>query len=153
MSTLLQTLAIIMCLFKIHISSGIILGMVSAPERRRFNITPPLTGKVHTQNDPRYFFRGQHPHISKQILTQTIRHCLAALKHYLNQCWPITAVHDSLCVVNVSFRGTNLRTISTRALRLFFSIKGLKLSFTYYSHVSQEPIKRGDCFIDKVSIA
>ena len=32
--------------------SGNILGMGSANERRRFIITPPLIGWVHTQNDP-----------------------------------------------------------------------------------------------------
>ena len=32
--------------------AGIILGMSSANERRRYNVTPPLIGRAHTQNDP-----------------------------------------------------------------------------------------------------
>ena len=34
-----------------HISSGIILGMGSANERRRYYVTPSLIGRAHTQND------------------------------------------------------------------------------------------------------
>ena len=34
-----------------HISSGIILGMGSANERRRYIVTPSLIGRGHTQND------------------------------------------------------------------------------------------------------
>ena len=34
--------------------TGIILGMGSANERRRYIITPPLIGWAHTQNDPWY---------------------------------------------------------------------------------------------------
>ena len=32
--------------------SGIILGMGSANERRRYYVTPSLIGRAHTQNDP-----------------------------------------------------------------------------------------------------
>ena len=32
--------------------SGIILGMDSANERRRYIVTPPLIGWAHTQKDP-----------------------------------------------------------------------------------------------------
>ena len=60
--------------------------------------TPRLHPTIYTHTHI-YIFQGQHPRISKQILTQTMGRCLAALKQYPNQCWPITAVHDSLCVV------------------------------------------------------
>ena len=33
--------------------TGIILGMGSANERRRYNVTSSLIGRAHTQNDPR----------------------------------------------------------------------------------------------------
>ena len=35
---------------------GIILGMGSANERRRYYVTPPLIGRAHTQNDPKLAF-------------------------------------------------------------------------------------------------
>ena len=35
-----------------HPKAGVILGMCSASERRRYSVTSSLTGWAHTQNDP-----------------------------------------------------------------------------------------------------
>ena len=40
--------------------SRIILGMVSANERRRYYVTPPLIGWAHTQNDPWLWTHKRH---------------------------------------------------------------------------------------------
>ena len=39
-------------LLTLHLMAGIILGMGSANGRRRYIVTPPLIGWIHTQNDP-----------------------------------------------------------------------------------------------------
>ena len=41
-----------LCYVYKELRAGVILGMDSANERRRYYVTPPLIGRAHTQNDP-----------------------------------------------------------------------------------------------------